>query len=272
MQYQLQIFHDEDRREFRTYDIDGEPWFVLADVCRRLDIGNPAQAATRLDEDEKGIISGDTPGGRQAITIVNESGLFSLILTSRKPEAKRFKKWVTSEVLPSIRRTGGFDRATPPIPASWQPFHDRLGSINGAVPEGYFSVFHEMVAVIERLVLSGIPVDHRLIPDISVGSLWSRYWQEKALEIDYGDRVSYPHSYPPSFPQSWSNPQDAWAYPEDALSVFRRWLRNTYLKIDLPRYLRGKVAKGVLPEPLVSAALVALGSLPAPTRLVALPA
>jgi prophage antirepressor-like protein len=87
---------------------DTVPWWVLADVCHVLGIGNPADAARRLDDDEKGIDTIDTPGGPQSLTIVNESGLFSLILTSRKPEAKRFKKWVTAVVLPSIMRTGSY--------------------------------------------------------------------------------------------------------------------------------------------------------------------
>lgn len=86
----------------------GEPWFVLADVCRVLEHSNPSQAASRLDDDERGIISGDTPSGTQDMLAVNESGLYSLILTSRKPAAKRFKKWVTAEVLPAIRRTGAY--------------------------------------------------------------------------------------------------------------------------------------------------------------------
>jgi prophage antirepressor-like protein len=87
---------------------DGEPWFVLADVCRVLDIVNPTRAADRLDDDEKGLHTVKTPGGPQDVVIINESGLYSLILTSRKPEAKRFKKWITSEVIPSIRKTGSY--------------------------------------------------------------------------------------------------------------------------------------------------------------------
>ncbi|MFC3227312.1 phage antirepressor [Marinibaculum pumilum] len=90
---------------------DGEPWFVLADVCRVLEIGNPSDAARRLDDDERGVDSIDTPSGVQEMLIINESGLYSLILTSRKLAAKRFKKWVTAEVLPTIRRTGGYGAA-----------------------------------------------------------------------------------------------------------------------------------------------------------------
>lgn len=93
---------------------DGEPWFVLTDVCKVLEIGNPSDAARRLDEDEKDTldniesIKSCIDARAQSAVIVNESGLYSLILTSRKPEAKRFKKWVTRDVLPAIRKDGGY--------------------------------------------------------------------------------------------------------------------------------------------------------------------
>lgn len=94
-------------------DAQGAPWFVMADVCRVLEIANPRDAASRLDDDEKntvGITDG-TPGNPNQI-IINESGLYSLILTSRKAEAKAFKKWVTGQVLPSIRKTGTYNAMT----------------------------------------------------------------------------------------------------------------------------------------------------------------
>ncbi len=86
----------------------GAPWFVLADVCRVLDIAEAHRATARLDDDEKGRHTMTTPGGAQEVTIVSESGLYSLVLTSRKPEAKRFKKWITADVMPPIRKTGGY--------------------------------------------------------------------------------------------------------------------------------------------------------------------
>ncbi len=86
-----------------------EPWFVTADVCSALTIANSRDAVSKLDDDEKGVANTDTPGGNQELSIINESGLYSLILTSRKPEAKKFKKWVTSEVLPAIRKTGRYE-------------------------------------------------------------------------------------------------------------------------------------------------------------------
>lgn len=87
---------------------DGDPWWVAIDVCRVLDHGNVTKAILRLDDDEKGLITIQTPGGFQELNVISESGLYSLILTSRKPEAKRFKRWVTHEVLPSIRKTGSY--------------------------------------------------------------------------------------------------------------------------------------------------------------------
>ena len=88
--------------------IDGEPYFVAKDVCDALGYSNSRQALAKLDDDEKGVRKIDTLGGDQEMAIVNESGLYSLILRSNKPEAKQFKKWVTSEVLPSIRKHGAY--------------------------------------------------------------------------------------------------------------------------------------------------------------------
>lgn len=104
---ELQIFN-YNGNEVRTIQKDGEPWWVLKDVCNILSIRNPADVFIRLDEDEKGVGQIDTLGGKQHMNIVNESGLYNVILRSDKPEAKPFRKWVTAEVLPSIRKHGGY--------------------------------------------------------------------------------------------------------------------------------------------------------------------
>mgnify|MGYP004650140515 CR=1 FL=1 len=93
----------------RTLNIDGEPWFVAVDVCMALGIGNVSMAISRLDDDEKNTVS-LTEGipGNPNKTIVNEPGLYALVLSSRKPEAKAFKRWITHEVIPSIRKHGGY--------------------------------------------------------------------------------------------------------------------------------------------------------------------
>lgn len=87
----------------------GEPWFVLADLCKVLELSTPSKVSERLDQDEKGVSLIHTLGGAQKVTVVNESGMYSVILRSDKPQAKPFRKWVTSEVLPSIRKTGKYE-------------------------------------------------------------------------------------------------------------------------------------------------------------------
>lgn len=101
----LKIFNYQEN-EVRTIIKDGEPWWVLTDVCKALELTTPAKVAERLDEDEKGMSKVHTLGGEQEMTIINESGLYNVILRSNKPEAKDFKRWVTHEVLPSIRKHG----------------------------------------------------------------------------------------------------------------------------------------------------------------------
>ncbi|MBO8164515.1 MAG: phage antirepressor KilAC domain-containing protein [Brevibacillus sp.] len=105
---QLQSIFHYDGAKLRVVTKNGEPWFVARDVCDILEINNPSQALARLDDDERGLISTDTPGGKQEMAAVNEPGLYSLILGSRKPEAKAFKRWITHEVIPSIRKHGAY--------------------------------------------------------------------------------------------------------------------------------------------------------------------
>ncbi|MFP5203212.1 MULTISPECIES: BRO family protein [Bacillus] len=102
-----QIFNYQDQ-EIRTVIQDGQPWFVAKDLCEVLEIKNNRDALSRLDEDEKGVVLTDTLGGAQELAAVNEPGLYALILSSRKPEAKQFKRWITHDVIPTIRQTGQY--------------------------------------------------------------------------------------------------------------------------------------------------------------------
>lgn len=102
------IFRKDEFGAVRAVTLEGEPWFVAADVCRALGLGNSSKAVMPLDDDEKGITNSNTLGGEQKMVIVSEPGLYSLIVRSRKPEAKAFKRWITHEVIPSIRKTGGY--------------------------------------------------------------------------------------------------------------------------------------------------------------------
>ena len=106
---QLQVFNNTEFGQVRTMVIDGSPWFVAKDVCECLDINNSRQALARLDSDEKNtvILNDGTPGNPEK-GIVNEYGLYSLVLSSRKPSAKAFKRWITHEVIPTIRKHGAY--------------------------------------------------------------------------------------------------------------------------------------------------------------------
>ena len=108
MENNLMIFENPEFGAVRSILIDGDPWFVAADVCKALEIEKTNRALSRLDDDEKGAHSVSTPGGRQRMSIISESGLYSLILGSRKPEARAFKRWITHEVIPSIRKHGAY--------------------------------------------------------------------------------------------------------------------------------------------------------------------
>ena len=102
----ITIFENEQFGSVRIITREGEPWFVAADVCRALENSNNRDALSQLDDDEKGVTLTDPPGGEQELLIINEPGLYTLVLDSRKPEARAFKRWITHEVIPAIRKYG----------------------------------------------------------------------------------------------------------------------------------------------------------------------
>ena len=114
----IEIFNNPLFGSVRAFaDENGEPWFVAADVARVLDIQNTTDAIKCLDDDERARynLGRSANGGGGETNIINESGMYSLIFRSRKPEAKKFRKWVTEEVLPSIRKTGSYSITKSPI-------------------------------------------------------------------------------------------------------------------------------------------------------------
>lgn len=110
---ELQVFNNAMFGNVRIFLEDNEPWFVAKDVCECLAISKHRDAISRLDDDERGSLKVDTLGGKQEMATVNEYGLYSLVMSSRKPEAKEFKRWVTHEVLPSIRKYGSYNMNIP---------------------------------------------------------------------------------------------------------------------------------------------------------------
>lgn len=126
---ELQVFNSEQFGDVRVVMKDNEPWFVAADVCRVLEIGNSRMATSRLDDDEKAAVSlTDTSSNgvtqTRDMAIVNEPGLYSLVLGSRKPQAKSFKRWITHDVIPTIRKTGGYVNDDSLFISTYLPYAD----------------------------------------------------------------------------------------------------------------------------------------------------
>ena len=151
---ELQIFNNSEFGEIRTIEINGEPWFVASDICNALELSNTTSAVGRLDDDEKSKFNLGLSGGET--NCVNEYGLYNLVLASRKENAKRFKRWITHEVIPTIRRTGGYRVPQTPLEAlqmtveqiveqekRLNSFENRLDIIEAksqTVPNEYFTV------------------------------------------------------------------------------------------------------------------------------------
>ncbi|AZD67602.1 hypothetical protein SAMN04489802_2810 [Pseudomonas chlororaphis] len=122
----------------------------------------------------------------------------------------------------------------------WQFHHERVSILNNAAPIGYFIVFNEITGLIVDLINADLTVNHKTIPDISVGQMWAKHWKEFNYSSIFGDRVPCQHNYPARYPQSKSNPQEASAYPNHALAEFRRWFRYDYLVTKFPEYILKK--------------------------------
>lgn len=127
----LQIFNNDRFGQVRIIPVDGELMFVAKDVCDCLEITKHRDAISRLDSDERGSVKLDTPGGKQYIAAINEYGLYSLVLSSRKPEAKEFKRWITHDVIPAIRKTGSYSMVIPQtLPEALRAYADEVESHN----------------------------------------------------------------------------------------------------------------------------------------------
>lgn len=129
---------------------------------------------------------------------------------------------------------------------SWRHFHDRMDMTVSSVPFGYFSVFKEIAVMIVPMIRAGILISDRVVPDISVGKAWSEYWTASGFDETHGKRCKYSHEYPLYYPQAKSNPQPSFAYPDEALGVFRAWLVQHYLSNKFPTYLLGQTKKGTV--------------------------
>ena len=143
---------------------------------------------------------------------------------------------------------------------SWKHFHDRVDMTMDAAPDGFFGIFREIAIMIVPMIRAGIMISDRVVPDISVGKAWSDFWKENNLDAKYGERTKYDHEYPFYYPQSKSNPQPSFAYPNSALGTFRDWLRRNYIASKFPNYLLGQTKKGTLLLAVANKALEAFGN------------
>ena len=115
-----------------------------------------------------------------------------------------------------------------------------MSLLRKTTPPGYFIVFHEITGMVVDLINAGLSVNDKTVPDISVGLLWGKFWNDCELEKQFGKRRSWSHNFPPYYRQAKSNPQAACAYPNEALAEFRNWFSNTYLPTKFPTYILRK--------------------------------
>jgi len=142
----------------------------------------------------------------------------------------------------------------------WAQFEDRISLVNDNVPLGYFCVFRQIADLFASMIANGADFGTRMILDISVGLCWAAHWKGQNLAAKFGPHGKFPHNYPGYFPQSWSNPQEANCYPEDAIPTFNRWLREVYVPHKMPTYLQKQVQQKKLPAQIANNALAALAA------------
>lgn len=146
------------------------------------------------------------------------------------------------------------------VPDEWKQFHDRVALTYNSLPRGYFGIFKELSDMIVTLGQSGLQIDSKFVPDISVGTHWANHWNDRDLAQKHGERRKYDHNFPEYFPQSKSNPQDVWCYPDSALGEFRRWLQDDYIeKGKFKKYIAQKVRDRQLPVSFAQLAVAAYG-------------
>lgn len=175
-----------------------------------------------------------------------------------QPDArKNFRLLAGAALREFIFKEVGYDPSNS-VPDAWKQFHDRVSLTYNSVPRGYFGIFKEMSDMIVTLGQAGLHIDSKFVPDISVGMAWSKHWIESGLAQSFGDRRKFEHNYPGYFPQSRSNPQEPWCYPEGALGEFRHWLREVYIGDGkFHKYITGQVEKRELPISFAQLAIAA---------------
>ena len=243
----LQTFKYENMEDLTTLEIDGEIWFVANEVCKVLEIQNSRKAISTLDDDEKLMYTIDTSGQNRKVNIVSESGLYALIFKSNKPEAKKFRKWITKEVIPSIRKKGLYNHINrAQLPNFIIRYRDNMHKL----PKDQFSVISEMYA---RLYMELEKVGYQIpdkalggkqmMPDISVGRGFASFLRDNNSEF-FGTHQKYAHTFPDGR-EVLAN-----MYHIDALPDFIKYVNNHWIPDNAIKYFedRDPLALDYLPK------------------------
>lgn len=244
---ELQTFKYENMEDLTTLEIDGEIWFVAHEVCKVLGLQNPTQTVASLDDDEKLTYTIHTSGQNRNVNIVSESGLYALVFKSNKPEAKKFRKWITKEVIPKIRKTGIYSHITR---ANLPNFVIRYKDNMHKLPKDQFSVISEMFS---RLYMELEKVGYQIpdkalggkqmMPDISVGRGFAGYLRNNNSEF-FGTHQKYSHTFPDG------REVQANMYHIDAIPDFIKYINNHWIPDNAQKYFedRDPLALDYLPK------------------------
>jgi prophage antirepressor-like protein len=248
---QLQIFkyqEDEDHLDnLTTIDIKGEAWFIASEVCKLLDIKNSRDAVSTLDDDEKSSVAfTDGTSGNPNKTIISESGLYALIFKSKKPSAKKFRKWVTKEVIPAIRKTGSYGINRLETPNFVVHFNDNWDRTD----KGFFSVISELfVRLYGKFENVGYQIPNKAFtgkeirPDVSVGLLFAKYLRNNHPDFA-NDFKMYNHRFTNGMEV------EARQYKNDLLPIFIKFIDDHWIPENAQNYFkeRDPVALDYLPK------------------------
>jgi len=237
----FEFSHESQNFIIRSIQVEGEHWYVANDICKALTIKNPHDAVLRVHEDDLGkteVI--DSMGRKQHSNIVNESDLYALIFQSNKPIAKQFKRWVTKEVLPQIRKTGNYLGSGVTF-----KFHRRVTLNANKTKSGYFSVIHMMsYLVIARLESVGYVLpDHakdgkELRPDTSLGLCFARYLREYHPQ-EKDNFLTYEHEFESGIVVN------ARQYQNRLFPLFSDYIDHVWLTEKAERYFKKRDPKAL---------------------------
>jgi prophage antirepressor-like protein len=252
---QLQIFkyaddEDDNFDNLTTIEIDNEIWFVASEVCKLLDIKNASDAVSRLDDDEKQTSVIPISGQNRKVNLISESGLYALVFRSSKPSAKKFRKWVTKEVIPAIRKTGSFGINRLDTPNFVVRFNDNWDRTD----KGFFSVISELfVRLYGRFESIGYQIPNKAFsgreirPDVSVGLLFAKHLRDEHPDLAESYKM-YSHKF--------QNGQEfeARQYKNDLLPIFIKFIDDYWIRNNAQKYFkeRDPVALDYLPKLLAS--------------------